>query len=84
MPSNDLQDDRALTDAVPGPDAAVPAAEEPLLAHLMHGLRYHFSRLRFSESQNIKDCSAAHVVVYIMIMLFQVEVMKCRLLKNEY
>ena len=29
----------------------------------MYGCYYHFDNLRFKESQNIKDCSAAHVVV---------------------
>lgn len=35
----------------------------------MYGFYYHLNDLRFKQSQNIKDCSDAHVV----IVLFQVK-----------
>ena len=44
----------------------------------MYGFSYHFNNLRFNITQDINDCSAAHVVVAFVSS----GILKCRFLKR--
>ena len=45
----------------------------------MYGFYYNFKNLHFRKSQNIDDCSAAHVV----ICFISSEVLKCFFCRND-
>ena len=47
------------------------------LINFMHGSYYHFNNLRFKQSQQTKDVSAAHAVMLFVLS----EIIKCILLK---
>ena len=52
------------------------ASSRVVRGKFMYGFYYQFSNLRFGKTQNVNDCSAAHVVVYVVSS----EMLKCRLL----